>query len=220
MDFERQYVHGVYEDIAEHFDKTRTALWTSVHEFIQEIPKYSRVLDCGCGNGKYLCSRMDLQWTGMDCCASLLEVASHKSKQDVLQANALTIPFKSNMFQAVLSIAVIHHLSTLERRVQMLREILRVLTVGGRAILTTWALEQECPRKTLQKWTCLQNTDYIVPWQMRIGKEFGPTYQRFYHLFVKGEFEELAASCPNCRVITTYYESGNWGIILEKTYSE
>jgi len=116
MEFEQQYVHGVYTDIAEHFDKTRTALWGSVHKFIQELPKYTRVLDCGCGNGKYLCSRNDLQWSGMDCCTSLLEVAHKKSGKDVLQANALNIPFRSNIFNAVLSIAVIHHLSNQERR--------------------------------------------------------------------------------------------------------
>jgi ubiquinone/menaquinone biosynthesis C-methylase UbiE len=219
MEFEQQYVHGVYTDIAEHFDKTRTALWGSVHKFIQELPKYSRVLDCGCGNGKYLCSRNDLQWSGMDCCTSLLEVAHKKSGKDVLQANALNIPFRSNVFNAVLSIAVIHHLSNQERRLQMVQEILRILQVGGRAIITAWALEQECPKKTVDKWTCIKNTDYMVPWQMRIGKIVGPTYQRYYHLFVKDELEQLVKKCPNCCVLNTYYEEGNWGIVIEKTYS-
>lgn len=216
MEFEKRYVHNVYEDIADHFDKTRTALWGSVHEFIQQIPKYSRVLDCGCGNGKYLSTRNDLQWTGMDYCSSLLEVAQLKSKQDVLQANALQIPFKSCSFQAILSIAVLHHLSTFERRLQMLKEIIRVLEVGGRAILTTWAMEQECLSKTIHKWTCITGTDYIIPWQKRIGRECGSVYQRYYHLFVKGELEQLISKIENCKIINVYYELNNWGIIVEK----
>lgn len=216
MEFEREYVHNVYEDIAEHFDKTRTALWGSVHEFILQIPKYSRVLDCGCGNGKYLCSRNDLLWTGMDCSSSLLELAHRKSKQDVLQANALQMPFREGSFQYVLSIAVLHHLSTAERRLQMMKEILRVLEVGGRAILTTWAMEQE---SFSAKWRCIKDTDYIIPWQKRIGSVFGETYERYYHLFVRGELEQLASQCVECRVVRSYYELNNWGIIIEKTYS-
>ena len=52
---------------------------------------------------------------------------------------------------AVLCIAVLHHISTLERRLAMLAELARVLRLGGRALVTVWASEQEQPGK-LAKW--------------------------------------------------------------------
>ena len=51
----------------------------------------------------------------------------------------------------VLCIAVLHHISTLERRLAMLGELARVLRCGGRALVTVWASEQEQPGK-LAKW--------------------------------------------------------------------
>lgn len=61
----------------------------------------------------------------------------------------LTLPFKDCSLDAVLSIAVIHHFSTTERRVCALRELARVLRIGGRIIITVWAMERR-HRKVLQ----------------------------------------------------------------------
>ena len=44
----------------------------------------------------------------------------------------MSLPYKDDSFDAVLSIAVIHHIATTERRVRALRELARVLRVGGR----------------------------------------------------------------------------------------
>lgn len=54
----------------------------------------------------------------------------------------LTLPFKDCSLDAVLSIAVIHHFSTTERRVCALQELARVLRIGGRIIITVWAMER------------------------------------------------------------------------------
>ena len=52
------------------------------------------------------------------------------------------LPFRSESVDAALSIAVIHHIATAERRVRALRELSRVLRVGGRVIISVWAMEQ------------------------------------------------------------------------------
>ncbi len=58
--FESSYVHNVYNQIAEHFSNTRHSAWPGVAEFIQNLDKYSFLLDVGCGNGKYLNIRNDI----------------------------------------------------------------------------------------------------------------------------------------------------------------
>lgn len=57
---ENKYVTKVYEDIADHFDQTRHSLWTAFVKFLNSLPKWSLVLDAGCGNGKYLSADFDL----------------------------------------------------------------------------------------------------------------------------------------------------------------
>lgn len=68
----------------------------------------------------------------------------------------LALPFRDESMDAVLSIAVIHHFATTERRVSALRELARVLRIGGRLIISVWAMEQS-HRK-------FESQDVLVPW--------------------------------------------------------
>jgi alkylated DNA repair protein alkB family protein 8 len=60
LNFERSYVHTVYNKIADHFSSTRHSAWPGVAKFIHAMHPYSSMLDVGCGNGKYLNLRNDL----------------------------------------------------------------------------------------------------------------------------------------------------------------
>jgi ubiquinone/menaquinone biosynthesis C-methylase UbiE len=60
----------------------------------------------------------------------------------VLLCDNLSLPFRDDSFDAVLSVAVVHHFATTERRVGALRELARVLRIGGRLIITVWAMKQ------------------------------------------------------------------------------
>ena len=55
----------------------------------------------------------------------------------------LALPFRDESFDAVLSIAVVHHFATTERRVHALKELARVLRIGGRLVISVWAMEQK-----------------------------------------------------------------------------
>ena len=63
----------------------------------------------------------------------------------------MQLPYASNRFDAALSIAVLHHITTPARRIHMLEELLRILKPGGKALVTVWATEQEDMKK-LAKW--------------------------------------------------------------------
>lgn len=60
----------------------------------------------------------------------------------VLVCDNLALPFRDESFDAVLSVAVVHHFATTERRVNALRELARVLRIGGRLVISVWAMEQ------------------------------------------------------------------------------
>ncbi len=60
LNFERSYVHTVYNSIADHFSSTRHTPWPGVVSFIESMQPFAYMLDVGCGNGKYLNQRNDL----------------------------------------------------------------------------------------------------------------------------------------------------------------
>lgn len=139
---EREHVHRVYDLIARHFSSTRHSPWPRIVEFLKALPSGSVVADIGCGNGKYLGINKDLYMVGCDRSQNLVDICRERQFQ-ALVCDALSLPFRSGSFDACISIAVIHHFSTVERRVAALQELARLLRPGGQALIYVWAMEQE-----------------------------------------------------------------------------
>lgn len=96
----------------------------------------------------------------------------------------LALPFRDESFDAVLSIAVVHHFATTDRRVQALRELARVLRIGGKLIISVWAMEQrhrkvrEKPfRLSIEKIRSSLEKLTILFWAVRISGCFGALAQ-------------------------------------------
>jgi hypothetical protein len=77
---------------------------------------------------------------------------------DVLLADGMTLPFRRECMDAVLCIAVLHHISSPARRLAFLAALRDLLKPGCPAMVTVWATEQEDPAKTVDKWTPLELT--------------------------------------------------------------
>lgn len=215
-EFEKTYVKQVYESIAADFDRTRYSYWDYVYNFIISLRPNTNLLDLGCGNGKYLSIREDLDLYALDNCVNLVKVVQSKYPLvKIFISDVLTTPFDSNTFETIISIAVIHHLSTEERRLQMINEIIRILKPNGRALVTAWATEQT-NTKTLTKATKISETnDWFIPWE---HKKKNTISQRFYHLFEKDEFEKLLSNFSNIKIIDSKFDKDNWNIIFTKKY--
>lgn len=84
-------------------------------------------LDVGCGNGKYLSVRDDIYIVASDYSKELVKIASQHEPHSSLVADTLNLPHPCNMFDFAISIAVIHHFSTHERRIEAIRHILKKL---------------------------------------------------------------------------------------------
>ncbi|KAM4796086.1 putative tRNA methyltransferase 9B [Rhinophrynus dorsalis] len=153
---EREHVHSVYEKIAPYFNDKRYKAWPKVQEFLLAQEPGSLIADIGCGNGKYLHINNQAFKVGCDYCIPLAKAARSQG-YEVLVCDGLQLPYRTGCFDAVLSIAVIHHFSTKERRIRAIQEMARILKVGGRIMIYVWALEQK--RRKFEK------QDILVPWQ-------------------------------------------------------
>lgn len=203
---EKRYVWNTYKKIAENFSSTRAYLWGSVDKYMKQIPAHSVVLEVGCGNGKNLDlpKRRDLCLMGCDFTPEFCNITSEKGLE-CTTANVLALPYRSASVDYLLCIAVIHHLSTEERRVESIREMLRVLRPKGRLLLQVWALEQ--PAKSRNTFT---QADNLVPWR---NSAHTMHEQRFYHVFKEGELERLVTLAGGS-IVSSCYEVGNWVVEL------
>ncbi|TKA28309.1 hypothetical protein B0A54_16108 [Friedmanniomyces endolithicus] len=219
--YEEQHVHGVYEQIASHFSSTRYKPWPIIERFLKELPDGAIGLDVGCGNGKYLSVNRDIFIVGSDRSSNLATIAKRHAPHSVLVADLLHLPHPLHTFDFAISIAVVHHLSTPERRVEALESILQTLAPNGKALLTVWALEQEGSRRG---WTEGDDQDVMVPCVMRgskkgaaRGEEVGGggedrVFSRYYHLYRKGELEGDVERAGG-EVVEGGWERDNWWVV-------
>ncbi|KAI8810535.1 S-adenosyl-L-methionine-dependent methyltransferase [Cladochytrium replicatum] len=227
-DFERDNVHTVYNHIADHFSATRYKAWPVVEDFLQNLSPGSLGADVGCGNGKYMGVNPNVMVLGSDVSSKLVEIC-HERGFEVLVSNNLELPYRSNSFDFCLSIAVIHHFSNSDRRVQALKEISRILRPGGRMLVFVWAFEQQGRRK-------FEDQDVFVPWQKweqntttnagNAGQSSdagndtgGKVYNRYYHLFKEKELETEMEKIAGIKVVGRGYDRDNWYAIAEKIAS-
>jgi len=135
-----------YAKIARYFDKVRALsrrslnLWLEVFSKFGGIKKHSRVLDVGCGTGRFtipLAAKTNATVYGLDSSPEMLGKAKVKDKGGVVkwvQGRAEDLPFDDGYFDCVLTSFTIHHVDDKRKAME---EMHRVLKGGGRCIILT-----------------------------------------------------------------------------------
>lgn len=156
---ERVYVHEVYENCENY--NTSTTVRSKVVQFLNNLDPGSVICDVGCGNGRYLTPSCNpsIFAIGVERSFRLAKAAKNSSLEVALCDN-LELPFRDESFDAVLSLSVIHHFSTTERRISAIRELARILKVGGKIVISVWAFEQKSRR-----FDGNSSQDVLIPWQ-------------------------------------------------------
>lgn len=162
---EIEFVHDVYNEIAQHFSQTRYKPWPIVSNFLETRKVNSFGVDVGCGNGKYIGINKKVFILGSDYSTGLIDQAKilheRESFNDIIVADGMNLPHNDSTFDFAISIAVIHHFADEKRRIDAIEEILRVLKPNGQALIYCWALEQEKSRRGYHEG---MEQDILVPW--------------------------------------------------------
>lgn len=207
---ENEHVHEVYEQIASHFSSTRYKPWPRVDQYIKAQEPGSIGADIGGGNGKYL-GYPHVYMIGLDRSLHLTEIAQKKALNtfdDAARCDGLEIPLRPVDF--AISIAVIHHFSTRERRVQAVKTVLDYINPeNGTALIYVWTLEQASSRRG---WHEGMDQDVMVPWVN--NKDPSQKFDRFYHLYRSGELEEDVRSAGGV-CLESGYERDNWWVVIK-----
>lgn len=204
MEFEKATVCGVYNQIADRFNKTRGYGWSWIKEFMETVPKGSTIYDIGCGSGRNM-SYPNINFIGVDNCENLLNICVEKGL-NVVNSDMCALPFENESADVIMSVASFHHLSTTERRVAALNEFYRVLKPGGKILLSVWSKEQ--PKKTRRVFE--KYGDTMVKWDQQ-----GDIFERYYYIFQLAELESLF-NLTNFQISKYNWDCGNEVFILTK----
>lgn len=191
----KRYVLDAFNQIAEGYAHWRSRPWSEVRNIILKYIGGGRVLDIGCGNGRhsYFLLGKKVNVVGVDVSISMLKmylerVDFNKVFLDLVNADGRMLPFRDNIFNGIICIAVLHNIPGKEERIKFLLECKRVLIDKCFAIITVWTIFQLkfllkiLIYKFKYRW---EFGDIYIPWEKR-----GKKVYRFYHLYRGREFRK------------------------------
>lgn len=198
-----------YDTISEHFNETRAFLWEGLSDFAKYSKDGECVLDFGCGNGRLIeiFKGKKIDYTGLDISKNLIEITKKKyqdnfpeaiQKAEFLQTDGFSIPFPDGYFDNIYSIAVLHHIPSVQFRSDLLKEFKRVLKPQGKIILTVWNLWQGSSKELIFKYAIkkiigqskMDFKDIFVPWKNQSGEILA---ERYYRAFTMAELKKIVA---------------------------
>ena len=170
----------IWEGIANSWNERRNRPLKETIEFLKD--KKGNILDLCCGSGRNFC-KIEGKLYGVDFSEKMLEYAEEKAKKlgiecEFIKANADKLPFEYNFFDAAIFIGGLHCIESKENRERALKELFRVLALGGRVLIMVW-----CKNNKRIKG---RTGEMIIPWSAG-----GKKYQRFSYIYESEELKRL-----------------------------
>lgn len=223
-----------YKTVWTEFDHTRQKAWegwSKLLQYIWELPQPIKVLDAGCGNGRFgefLVEHVhNLDYTGIDNSPELLTAGRKKltkakfSQVDLMKKEELEKI--EGPFDIISLIAVLHHIPDFNQRLALLKRLKQKLAKNGLLIFTAWQFtEITALRERIIDWEKypeidqekLEENDFLIDWQR------GEHAIRYCHLIDRKEIDELTEALSLTKV-TQFYADGKEGksniyVVLKK----
>jgi ubiquinone/menaquinone biosynthesis C-methylase UbiE len=208
-----------YDQIASSYHQTkRPAVWQASQDlFLEYIKKGDTVLDLGCGDGRLakLISLKEVSYFGADFSKKMIEIAqkNYGNFGQFKVMSSLSLPYPDNCFNLVYAIGMLHHVPSQEFRLQILKEIKRVLKPYGYLIMTNWYLFKKpflskIIKQNFKKIFFLTPYDFNdIPISWKKGQT--KTVERYYHAFTQTELFYLIerSRLKNLKSGLTYFQS-------------
>jgi SAM-dependent methyltransferase len=184
-----------YEDFAGDFADTRRGWLPGFDLILPHISRAANVLDVGCGNGRLLGYLVARGWrgayTGLDQSASLLRIATESARvypevrAHFLQADLYDPGWLASLgsvqLDAIVCLAVLHHLPGVANRQRFVRACAKLLAGEGVFVLSTWQfLSSTRLRSHILPWETVglstdrvESGDYLLSWgQAAAGRRY------------------------------------------------
>jgi SAM-dependent methyltransferase len=175
-----------YAGFADDFDRTRQSWPPGFHLILPHLLPAANVLDLGCGNGRLLAFLATQGWqgayVGVDSSQRLLTIAEGMARgapevqpsfvlADLLSPD-WSAPYYACHFEAIVALAVLHHMPGRGNRARFLDHCAALLPPGGRLALSTWQfMSTPRLRARVLPWETIglgnedvESGDYLLAW--------------------------------------------------------
>lgn len=214
-----------YQIVEQSFDRTRQAPWDGWYRIVevieQELPKNKslKVLDIGCGNGRFglfLKQKLNtpFEYIGIDSNQFLLQQAKKHSRlrdatfirQDVLNFDFEKLPH----VDIIVLFGVIHHIPSFNLRQDLLLQLVKVLEPNGLLLISAWQFPkmknfdiklispESVPNLNRQQ---LEQNDYFLGWDKQT------TAIRYCHHVDETELQQLMRP-TNLKQLASWEDDG------------
>jgi len=213
-----------YTRFGDFFSATRHRLQPGVRRVLEMLHGNESILDLGCGNGEFareLAKRHHHgSYLGVDFSLPLLRDAGSQPEgfsarfvqADLTQLSTNPSVMESGTWDVVTAFAVLHHIPSLEMRLNMMRVIRELLSDHGQFIHSNWQfLNSEKLRARIQSWDAAAVTatdvdagDYLLDWRS------GGEGLRYIHQYGESELSALAGEA-GFSIQDSFYSDGEGG---------
>ncbi len=193
-----------YTRFGAEFSSTRQRLQPGVKQVLDSLRGDESILDIGCGNGELAreLTRRGFRgsYLGVDFSPPLLAAASQLHSfpaafvEGDLASTEWALKLQPATFDQIFAFAVLHHIPSVEMRLNILRMVKNLLKQDGKFILSNWQfLNSEKLKARIQPWDKvniradeLDADDYLLDWRS------GGNGLRYAHHYSGEELSALA----------------------------
>lgn len=213
-----------YQTFGREFSATRGRLQPGVRRIMSTLNGDETILDLGCGNGNFARALADRHhrgsYLGLDFSTPLLADAAsplpdHFSFQEVYLTSLKVESFKlkeNERFSLITSFATLHHIPSLALRVNLIKQIKKLLAPSGLFIHSNWQfLNSDRLRARIQPWSRIglpdsdvDPGDYLLDWRS------GGSGLRYVHHFSVDELSALTQE-TGFEIVDQFYSDGENG---------
>ena len=188
-----------YSTVAAEFDRSRAqpwAGWQPLLPHLATLPPEPRVLDIGCGNGRFghfLTQHLGaLCYTGVDYSPEMLQITRKRLPDAQLLARDLVSEAPPpGPFDLVVCFGFLHHIPGIVQRQALIRALADAVATGGMLTFVTWCFADfERFRQRIVRWPAelanqVEPGDHLLDWRR------GARALRYCHHFDGAEHEAL-----------------------------
>lgn len=212
-----------YDQFGDSFSATRQRLQPGVKKILDLIQEDDSVLDLGCGNGHFLHEiqrrNHEAALLGVDFSLPLLRNAESERGVEFREVDLTKLSAFGDQLLAIhgpwsiiTMFATLHHIPSNEIRLDILQTVKKLLTPGGKFILSNWQfLNSEKLKARIQPWNRIglsddnvDEGDYLLDWRS------GGEGLRYSHHFSADELLGLADQV-GMRVSDSFLSDGENG---------